>query len=247
MKQLFSFIAVIIAISVTSNAKAQCTPGNYSEPGIYPDTSTGLPPAVETQLYEQVITIVVPSDTTIEFGGIPTTVQVDSIGIKQITGLPQSIDYLPNTSTGYWAGGTSGCVLLTGTPTNSEIGTHSVIIEALIYASGFPDPYPYSTYYDFEVLDSTHVGVNENNIEKPIAAYPNPFDSKLTIEFETPQRSLVSIELFNVAGNKLKGKTIHSTVGKNTIIFNTNSLPKGMYFYRINTPGKIITRKLVKK
>lgn len=246
MKRILLLITILSLTALGFKANAQCTPGNYSQPGIYPDTTTGMPPAVATQQYDFVFTVVVPDDTTISIMGVPQTVQVDSIGITGVTGLPSSFQYLPNSSTGFWHGDSSGCVLVTGTPQSSDVGVHPIQIQVMFYASGFSAPFTY-TGYELEVLDSTNVGIKNNQIFGDVKGFPNPFGSKISFEFQTYENSDVTIEIFNMVGRIVKQKTVKATTGLNSISFNTSSLPEGIYFYRINAANKVITRKLVKK
>ena len=74
MKSLFITTAILLInlVSIGQN----CTPDtSYKSPGYYPDS---LLPAYIGQSYEQVITTVVPLDTTIELlPGFPVTLPID--------------------------------------------------------------------------------------------------------------------------------------------------------------------------
>ena len=49
-------------------ANAQCTPDpQYTNAGIYPDSSVGMPAAIVGQAYSEVITIITPIDTNVVF------------------------------------------------------------------------------------------------------------------------------------------------------------------------------------
>ena len=242
-KILVLFLSIIIGLNV--NVHAQCTPGNYSEPGLHPDTIDNLPPAAVNQAYNEVVTVVIPKDTTIDMG-TPQTVQIDSIGVTDVKGLPPGFTYTPNSSTGYWPGDSSGCVLVSGNPDPGDEGTYPVEIDVMFYAGGFSAPYTY-TGYELEVLDSSHVNIQEDKSVDEIMAFPNPFDDKLTLKFDMNNNAPVEIEIFNMVGDVLKQKTINATAGDNAVGFNTSSMPEGLYFYRFNAGDKIITRKLVKK
>ena len=59
-----AFLLMLLAAIVSSKILSQCIPDtSYIRPGIYPDTSTGIPPAYATYMYEVVITAVIPEDT----------------------------------------------------------------------------------------------------------------------------------------------------------------------------------------
>ena len=66
--------------------------------------------------------------------------------------------------------------------------------------------------------------------------YPNPFNPTTTIKYDLPQSSVVSIQIFNSLGEKVK--TLYSglqTSGSHEIVFDGNFLPSGIYFYQITT------------
>lgn len=96
-----------------------CNPDlSITTPGIFPDSATGLPCAIISSLYSEVITAVVPVDTTADVGGIPTDLWIDSIVLLNISGLPVGIVVGGcNPSSCGFPGGTSGCVKVVGTPT----------------------------------------------------------------------------------------------------------------------------------
>ena len=73
------------------------------------------------------------------------------------------------------------------------------------------------------------------------AAYPNPFSSKLTIEFLNADL----ISLYNMVGEKIKTITVQQ--GQSKAEINASDLREGIYFYCILKEGIVIeTRKIVK-
>lgn len=101
-KTLFSFVFLL---ALTFNSFSQiCTPGNYQNNGVYPDTITNLLPGAVSQYYHTTITAKFPSDTTIS--GV--TVTIDSVGVTHVYDLPTGFSWAANTNSGYFLGGTSG-------------------------------------------------------------------------------------------------------------------------------------------
>lgn len=247
MKRILYLSVLLMLLLHTKQTTAQCTPGNYSTPGIYPDSSSALPPAAATQQYDFTFTIVVPLDTTISIGGVPQQVSVDSIGITDITGLPSSMQYVTNSSSDYWPGGSSGCFVITGTPTNADVGTHSFEIHMQASGGGFSAPITY-TGHELVVLDSTHVSVvsKEEPIDE-VSAFPNPFSSSVTIRFVAYKPDDVTISMVNLVGKVMEQKQQLATAGVNMVEFNLDDIPEGIYFYRIQYGDKVVTRKLIKK
>lgn len=88
---------------------------------------------------------------------------------------------------------------------------------------------------------STIVGVEEN-LPREFQLkqnYPNPFNPSTTIEFQVPVSSDVSIDLYNLLGQKVKELTNDSfAAGTYTINLNAPDLPSGIYIYSITAHGK---------
>jgi len=67
-------------------------------------------------------------------------------------------------------------------------------------------------------------------------AYPNPFNSQTTIQYELRERTEVRIEVFNTVGQRLKvlyeGE---EHAGEHSVVFDAGALPSGEYYYRLTT------------
>jgi hypothetical protein len=64
--------------------------------------------------------------------------------------------------------------------------------------------------------------------------YPNPFNPSTTIEFDLPKSSDVRIEIYNIAGQKIKSLVDkRMSAGSHQVEFNAQYLSSGVYFYRI--------------
>ncbi len=66
------------------------------------------------------------------------------------------------------------------------------------------------------------------------AAYPNPFNSMVRLNYSVPQLSQVSIKLYDVTGS-LVGEVadgIHET-GQHTVVWDALNMPSGLYFARM--------------
>ena len=91
-------------------------------------------------------------------------------------------------------------------------------------------------------------------INKPMLYrnYPNPFNPTTTIEFSLVQTSqFVTLEIFNIKGQKVK--TLYKGIaeeGKHSVIWegkdtNGKSVSSGIYFYKLKTGKKEISRKML--
>ncbi len=237
-KLLLSLIIVpFLGISV---AMSQCTPDPaFTNPGIYPDSASNLPHGYAGVNYQTVMTCVIPADTNIS----GFTVQIDSIGIQSLTGLPTGFNFTPNRPSGFWPGGTSGCVLIAGQ--NDTVGVYPLSISLMGYASGMTVPFTLS-YYKL-VLDSTGASIQENNSNK-FEVYqnvPNPFGRITEIAFNSDIIGLYTIEVFNMIGKVLYSEVYKANKGLNKIQFNAADLPQGIYFYKISNGNRTHTKRMI--
>lgn len=114
MKKIATLLCLLFCFI---NSFAQiCTPdGQYTIPGIYPDSITGLPDAPLGSNYTTTITVIVPTDTTTDFPGVGiVTLTVNYFMIDSVIGLPPGFSYSCEPSNCQIAGGSSGCILISG-------------------------------------------------------------------------------------------------------------------------------------
>lgn len=76
--------------------------------------------------------------------------------------------------------------------------------------------------------------------------YPNPFNPSTKINFALPKSSFVSLKVFDIAGREV-AELINENlnVGTYEYEFNAAKLNSGIYFYRINTEGFTLTKKMM--
>ncbi len=89
-------------------------------------------------------------------------------------------------------------------------------------------------------------------IEFGVTSHPNPFNPVTNIQFSLPQRSAVYMTIFNIMGQKVKsmltGGVLDAKIhnfrwnGTNDV---GNKVSSGMYFLKIATPVKVMTKKLI--
>ncbi|MBL4734713.1 MAG: PKD domain-containing protein [Flavobacteriales bacterium] len=151
IKKLLSTIVAIVMIGTITVTAQTCVPdGQYTLPGIYPDTLVGLPCGQVNVQYSVTITAIIPVDSLYDLGPPLGTINatIDSIVVQDNTGDGVAINGLPpglipvcNPPSCGWPGGTSGCILLIGTPTT--VGTYDIVVEIDAYVAelvGFGNP-----------------------------------------------------------------------------------------------------------
>jgi CotH kinase protein/Lamin Tail Domain/Secretion system C-terminal sorting domain/Chitobiase/beta-hexosaminidase C-terminal domain/Right handed beta helix region len=76
--------------------------------------------------------------------------------------------------------------------------------------------------------------------------YPNPFNPVTTINFELPEISNVSIKIYDILGREVADLVNEKKdAGSYSIIFETNNLSSGIYFYRLSANEFHKTNKMI--
>ncbi len=75
--------------------------------------------------------------------------------------------------------------------------------------------------------------------------YPNPFNPSTTINYGLDVNSDVLLEIYDLLGRRVQTLVNESQfAGFYSVQFNASSLSSGVYFYRLTTPTKVITRQM---
>ncbi len=91
----------------------------------------------------------------------------------------------------------------------------------------------------------------EVNSSKPLSFalnqnYPNPFNPTTTISYSVPEKSFVTIKVYNVLGNVVASLVNNQIeAGEHNVQFNANELSSGVYFYTITAGNFSATKKLM--
>ncbi len=107
---------------------------------------------------------------------------------------------------------------------------------------------PGNFYYEFEyklrtgitgtqiIPETFYVGQN----------YPNPFNPETTIEFGMAGRGHVELSVYDITG-KLVATLLDSEVaaGTHKVKWNASGFASGLYFYKVKTSDRMITKKLI--
>jgi unsaturated rhamnogalacturonyl hydrolase len=151
--------------------------------------------------------------------------------------IAESFDFPP---TGDWPDWTySGEITM-----NLSEGTHDLRITGLESTSA-----PNLDHLEF-TRQSTKVGRSkENGSPDGITLsqnYPNPFNPATTICFNLPASQQVKIVVYNLLGKEVD-VLVNSdrAAGENRITWNAESLPEGVYYYRLETEGVSESKKMI--
>ncbi len=96
----------------------------------------------------------------------------------------------------------------------------------------------------------THTGADDGGLVLPMALelkqnFPNPFNPATTISFSLPERSHVTLKVYNILGQE--AETLIDDVlnpGEHDIVWNACNKASGVYFYRLAYKNRVLTKKM---
>ena len=96
-----------------------------------------------------------------------------------------------------------------------------------------------------------HVDTEHTSVQPPLfyrleQNYPNPFNGSTTIHYEMPFREHVTIDLFDLHGRHMdKLVNVQKPAGRHTLQINSEDLPSGLYYYRLQAGNFRQTKKML--
>lgn len=245
-------------------AYTQCTPNPIfvatGIPGLWPNPAMGSLPDGEINVpYNQTITVIVVQDTTIDLSQVvgfpipPVQVSVNYQQITGVTGLPAGMSYVCDTSSCTWPGGGSGCMKMSGTPTQAGnfvvdvVTSLNVDVPAsvpVIGGSAIDIPVP-GVSYDLYVDNPNSLDDFNNHQFAVSQNIPNPFSGITEIQYQTLTPAVMQLEVVNMTGQRVHTQTLRASAGTNQISLDANGWKPGVYFYSLSDGESKITRKLV--
>jgi photosystem II stability/assembly factor-like uncharacterized protein len=79
-----------------------------------------------------------------------------------------------------------------------------------------------------------------------LSVFPNPFNAYTTLTLDLPQRGAIRVSVFDLLGREVK--TVADGLfneGRHFLRFDGTLLSSGLYFVRLETPARTITRKMI--
>ncbi len=239
MKKKILVLLFIIPLFGISLVNAQCTPDPiYTSTGLYPADS--LPHADVGTSYSTIMTIVIPADTNLM--GFPVT--IDSVGITNINGLPASLTYQTDATNDYWPGGTSGCILISGTPIPADAGIDTLTFNMQYYLQGTQIPDSLQVRI-LRIQGTVGIGIIIPDKFNVLQNLPNPFSDKTKIVYTTPVNDSFDFTVYNIIGDVVYKKSLKAKAGTNNIIFDADGLTSGIYLYKISNENQVITKRMI--
>lgn len=115
----------------------------------------------------------------------------------------------------------------------------------LIATSGFNEGTSTFDHVDFSIP----TGIDELGRADlfSVQQFPNPFNETTTLSIIVNEETKMEVSIYNMAGIKV-AELMNEKVNPGSFIlhFNAGDLNSGIYYYRVITPGKVITNKMLK-
>ena len=243
MKRLL--VLTILSFILSVKSFAQCTPNtSITTPGIFPDSATGLASGVINMPYNQVLQMRIPADTTIIVIIFPVTIPIDSVRLISLTGLPPGLNYSCNPTNCTYLGGTNGCALIDGTPTDTGLFTVTAIVTTYAGGGQFTQTDTLN-YYTIRINSS--VGLSEFSPNNFIVEQnnPNPFSDFSFINYYLANSGVVDFKMVDLAGKVVDQHSSVANAGKNTFTIDARNFDHGTYIYSLTYNNRTITKRLV--
>jgi hypothetical protein len=104
---------------------------------------------------------------------------------------------------------------------------------------------------NFSITNTTSVDINTNPISFSLSNnFPNPFNPSTIIRYSIPQRSFVTLRIYNILGKEIITLVNEEkAIGNYEIKFNSGNsdfnLTSGIYFYNLKTENFTDTKKMI--
>lgn len=239
---------------VTIFASAQCVPDpQYVGGGIYPDTITGLSDAIVGQPYNELITIITPTDTDLVVSGFPVNATIDNIDLTNVIGLPPNFSYDCTPASCSFPGGSTECaeVYSTINPTILDIGLYPITFECIAYVTiplfGSTTETFITGGYAIEIVDNTTSVMHQFNNQtfELKSPFPNPATNQAEIKFISGKSDDILFRIYNLLGKQVYLREIKANRGVNLINVNTAAFPNGIYMYSIYNGEEVLAKRMI--
>lgn len=269
MKQMRLTLIAVLMLGWGLQASAQiCVIDSTvgAVPGLYPDS---LPDGALNVAYMQTISLVLPTDTSVNLGPPIGTIALDfcSFRVDSIPNLPAGLTYECNVPNCVWQIDHTGvinrgCAIISGIPT-SAIANDSLLVYVTVGVGTYDAvnnvcdtlqfPLPSSlTSQAFNVR--LHIDTIASSIDRlkeadlAVSLYPNPTAASTTLRYELPERATVDVGLYDTFGRRVRNVFQGNRAeGSAAHVISTAGLAPGIYLVRmdLNEGKNSFTRKLV--
>jgi serine protease len=157
-------------------------------------------------------------------------------------------DALSNGIVNTTLGPSPNCYVISAGPINLAAGESTIIGFAIVKGNDLND-----LIANRNAAHSHWASVGINQVSQTIPEnyelmqnYPNPFNPATKITFALPKKDFVKLSVYDILGRQV-ASLVNEELNAGTFEYNFNgaALSSGMYFYRLETPGFVQTRKML--
>ncbi len=218
-------------------------PGNLL-PGLYTGNIEFLTNDSEASLVVIPVTMeVLDENVPVEFLSFSATAGPNSIMLNWSTASETNVSHFEVDR--------NGAAISQVSATNSATGhDYTWVDEEVVYGQ----VYSYTlTSVDFDGSRTIHGTVEATPLTNILPTgfslaqnYPNPFNASTTIEYNLPDATKISLRLFDLGGREVAVLAEGTrAAGRHIINFEASDFPSGIYFYRLESPAKSISHKMI--
>lgn len=268
MKKTLLFTLIFTCFFGVISAQ-ECLPDSTyinEEAGFYPlAPPVGSPASLQACInipYQKVITAIVPDIIYSSFSDTVVGVELISLSVDTIEGLPSGITYACEPPDCFFPQLSAGCIQFSGTP--NEVGTFPLVIHGMtnFVFDGMPTIFPYSIPSGSDVSSDPQYIINvcsedmcnqcivgtEDAFKNALGMHqniPNPFSTTTSIMLDSQLSGEFDFKVFDVLGKVIYNEQVQLSVGENTLQFDAGHLDSGMYFYTIGQGSDVVTKRMV--
>ena len=227
------------------------------------DTLTAFPNAMTGELYETVVGVRIPTDTSFvyDLGTGPQMfegVVIDIISINDVVGIPDGFSWECVPENCSWTGGEYGCIRFfsDGPVDASLVGAYPLNVlldvEATYETFGLVIPVDITVddllnYYALVIEESQGSSISEistNNFGL-IGAFPNPAKDYFTIQYSNNNAEKIDVKLYDILGNIIMTEESVSTIGHNEILIDSSKLVRGIYTLSVSNNIESVIERII--
>lgn len=226
-------LTLVLFAFMAGEVNAQCTPDTDIQ-GLYgPTPQEGLPPAYVGEPYEAVISLKIPSDTT-----ITVTFMVDSLVLTDVQGLPPGYSYSCSPPSCSFPGGDYGCILISGiTFDNGLAGNYDPVANFDFYVTfgSISTVYPYQIDdYTLTLHPTGATAVAEAaTVENLFFIEPNPVSENSRLIYTLPEDGMYSLSVYSLLGAEVASVQTDGVQGKAKYSLAQFAGQPGVYFVNL--------------
>lgn len=232
MKKLVLFLSFLIC--GISYIQAQCT----ITPGCTITSGYCSTPAAGSSLSNATVSVAYSTTIQVSIGTSYSAATINSATVTSVTGLPTGLSYSVNPTNGVINGGSSGCMLIAGTPATGTAGSYTVTANVTVNTNF--GAFPTTITWLLTVNNAAGIA-NYSAVPANLYVMPNPAKSEINLLADF---NFGKIQVMDVLGNKV---ATHDANNSYQTTIDISNLNPGVYFLQVIDGTKIITRKFIKE